>query len=389
MKNNFYKFICRLFLISIFFLFSSCIPYWDDGKVTGKTTIKNFEHLNDPLVIIADVMWEKTFLGLPCLDGVSYNRGNVFVVIDWETDTIFDWVYYPSNPGSVMKRAIELGTSPKKYYSSSYGGVVGCISPDSNKVTIYDTSDVHSYIEPSFFKGEKGIMFDYYENYPQTTCSFFDAEKEILLKDKIRFETESDITFPIEDDNGYLWISYEKKDRQFENLRYLAKIDCNNYTIDDVINFKSHGTDKVIAVKNGILFQSSVVNDYESIIRKYSSETGNLISEKSYSFPEDIDDGYLPSGFLYKDKLYIECFGKSNITNYYCVYVYQINTDTLEVERVSDRIDIWATENEWLRGSRIYFMYGNDSYTYFDLDTWEKAPYTYVMDYSTMTINPK
>ena len=122
------------------------IPYWDDGKVTGKTTIKNFEHLNDPPVIIADVTWEKTFLGLPCLDGVPYNRGKVFVV-------------------------------------------VGCISPDSNKVTIYDTSDVYSYIEPSFLKGEKGIMFDYYENYPQTTCSFFDAKKEILLKDKIRFDS--------------------------------------------------------------------------------------------------------------------------------------------------------------------------------------------------------
>ncbi len=369
-------------------LFSSCIPYWDDGKVTGKTTIKNFEHLNDPLVIIADVTWEKTFLGLPCLDGVSYNRGNVFVVIDWETDTIFDWVYYPSNPGSVMKRAIELGTSPKKYYSSSYGGVVGCISPDSNKVTIYDTSDVYGYIEPCFLKGENAIIWDKRENYPLTTCYFFDAKNGVLLKDKFRIEAETNIRHPIEDDNGYLWISYMKND--FADTRYLAKIDCNKYTIEDVISFKSHGTDKIIAVKNSVLFQSSILNNYSSLIRKYNSETGELITKKEYRVHEDIKDAYyLPSGFLYKDKLYIECFGVSSITNHYCIYVYQINTETLEVERISDRIDIWATENEWLRGNRIYFMYGNDSYTYFDLDTWEKAPYTYVMDYSTMTINLK
>jgi len=387
MKNNFYRFICKLFLIFILFEFISCIPYWDDGKVTGKTTIKNFEHLNDPLVIIADVTWEKTFLGLPCLDGVPYNRGNVFVVIDWETNTIFDWVYYPSNPGSVMKRAIELGTSPKKYYSSSYGGVVGCISPDSNKVTIYDTSDVYSYIDPCFLKGNTAIIWDYYGNYPNTTCYFFDAKQGKLLEDKFLIDADVNIDHPLENDNGDLWIRFE--DNTSHNT-HVGKIDVTNKNYKEFLEFKGYGTDTILGEKKGSLYMSGVISKKNNLFSlfKYNLQTGELLVRKDISI-SDIDRGFFSNAYFYKEQFYVICFAMSSITNYYCVYVYQINTDTLEVERISDRIDIWATENKWLRGSRIYFMYGNDSYTYFDLDTWEKAPYTYVMDYSTMTINPK
>jgi hypothetical protein len=368
-------------------LFISCIPYWDDGKVTGKTTIKNFEHLNDPLVIIADVMWEKTFLGLPCLDGVSYNRGNVFVVIDWETNTIFDWVYYPSNPGSVMKRAIELGTSPKKYYSSSYGGVVGCISPDSNKVTIYDTSDVFSYIEPCFLKGETAILWDYREKYPMTACYFFDAKQGKLLEDKFLIDADVNIDHPLENENGDLWICFE------DNTSYnthVGKIDVTNKNYNEFLEFKGYGTDTILAEKNGKLYMSASGSDrnYDSLFI-YDVVSGGLLLKKDIYVGDKANYGHFTCCFIYKSNMYAVHFGESIETGHFAVWVYEINLDTLEVERVSDRIDIWATENKWLRDSRIYFMYGNDSYTYFDLDTWQKAPYTYVMDYSTMTINPK
>ena len=384
MKKN----IQPLYLILVLFLFTSCLPSWDNGKVTGKTNIKNFEHLNDPFVILADVTWPKTFLGIPGLGWDYYNKGNVFIVIDWETNTIFDWVYYPSTPGSVLKRAVALGSSSKKYYSSSSEGVVGCISPDSNKVTIYDTSKVDGYLEPCFLKGKTAILWDDSENVPLTTCRFFDSEKGEILKDSFTLYAGPNITRPIESANGNLWISYTGRK---DYLTHVGKIKIKDKSYEELMSFKGCGSEDILAEENGFLYMCDSGNneEYDSLY-KIDSSTGDLILKKDIYVDDKVDNfGHFSGCFIYKSNMYVVHFGNSIETDNFAVWVYQINTDTLEVERISDRIDIWATENKWLRGSRIYFMYGNDSYTYFDLDTWEKAPYPYVMDYSTMTINLK
>ncbi|MCR5284108.1 MAG: hypothetical protein K6D95_00780 [Treponema sp.] len=384
MKKN----LPPLYFILVFFLFTSCLPSWDNRKVTGKTTIKNFEHLNDPLVILADVTWPKTFLGIPGLGWDSYNRGNVFIVIDWETNTIFDWIYYPSTPGSVLKRAVELGTSQKKYYSSSSEGVIGCISPDSNKVTIYDTSDVDGYLEPCFLKGKTAILWDDSENVPLTTCRFFDSEKGKILEDKFTLYAGPNITHPIENLEGDLWISFTGRK---DYLTHVGKIKINNKSYEELVSFKARGSCKILTEEKGFLYMSeSTSNEEYNSLYKFDSNTGDLILKKDIYVGDNVNLGaHFTCCFIYKSNMYAVHFGNSIETDNFAVWVYEINLDTLEVERISDRIDIWATENKWLRGSRIYFMYGNDSYTYFDLDTWEKAPYTYVMDYSTMTINCK
>lgn len=80
--------------IIVFFssIFISCKLNASD-ELLSKTTIKPFDHLKDPVVIAQQVMWTTTIFGL---DISSKLIGSVLIVIDFDTNSVYDWIYVPN-----------------------------------------------------------------------------------------------------------------------------------------------------------------------------------------------------------------------------------------------------------------------------------------------------
>lgn len=94
-----------IFISAFVLMLSSCfyaimIPEEDTSKLTQKTTFNSFESLNNPVIFYQRV--EIDFKEKRGKQKTTYKEGigSVFYVYDWETNTIFDYLYSPNYIGT-------------------------------------------------------------------------------------------------------------------------------------------------------------------------------------------------------------------------------------------------------------------------------------------------
>lgn len=366
---------------------------------TEKTTIKTFEQLDDPIVILATVGDDVSFMGIPGFFSRYKSYGDVFVVIDRETNSIFDWVFLPVREeySSTIWRAIEMGSNPTCYYSSSIDGRIGCLNPTKTEVTIYDTDVKKYYLEPCIIRGTKCILVDCFSNNKAVTFRFFDAETGRFSDKKSEVDCDINIDQPIEATDGTLWTVLEcKKDGASFECLYFIDIDKEEL-VGPYISFP-------LRIQNGVMsnvllcikdsrayFSISTPDNSENsiVVAKLDIESQNASIEKEITFsaPCDTSDFFMSSAYFYNGRLYgtVCCFGEEDIWNWICEVDVENGTSRI---LENSRMDIFATENTWFKGNRIYLMYGNDSYMYYDLEKQEKSG-LYKIDYETMSIVAK
>ncbi len=79
------------------FLFVSCksmySPIEDISHITQKKSMRPFSSLNDPIVITMPVYQKMGLMG-GTADVRSKRQGDIFVVYDWESGTVYDWACF-------------------------------------------------------------------------------------------------------------------------------------------------------------------------------------------------------------------------------------------------------------------------------------------------------
>ena len=95
-----------IFLIPFFlfvFLLTSCQLYFQTNKdeiqkICDKTQMKPFSNLDEPFVFTIPVKKDMHLFGNKSEDVSSFYEtvGNVFVVYDWNCDSVFDWAFFES-----------------------------------------------------------------------------------------------------------------------------------------------------------------------------------------------------------------------------------------------------------------------------------------------------
>lgn len=267
MKKLFFGF-CLIFSVSFF----SCyvyVPEKDYSKILEKQEYKSFNHLNKPFVLklntYLDFLAEKD-------NGRVYERrrGAYYVIYDWETESVFDFVYVPSDNSilnySLPQRKTNDGsyvyinwfydytTSENKYYfMNSSGNKIERLNRGIHGGEVINSSDDESNVLALVYKDEDKIKFTYID---VNTKDVF--KEKIIKKDGYLSDCWIDAT-------GTIWfVEIQTKE---ENKEY-AYFGYYNYKNDEL-------------KKNCFEFGGTWENNYSYSIT-YSDEQFLIIEKKEY-----------------------------------------------------------------------------------------------------------
>ena len=219
-----------VFSIILVLFFTSCenlyfSDNYDVARYTSKTTIKDFSEVNDPIVITMPVYGFKHFLGMKSFSEKKSRVGDAFVVIDWENEKVFDWVFQGDKYGSVNWRCVELGTDPKYYCTASSGSEHVYYLKKGKTSVISIDSGVGQYFESSGSAKPRGLLWG--NNMAPYKVSVFDMEKKKVVGDMFSFNTDDSVNYPVSDEDGNFWLAYQK-----EYQTYISKIDTISLTTE-------------------------------------------------------------------------------------------------------------------------------------------------------------
>lgn len=386
MKN----FILIILFIQILFNFTSCenLFFIDESveKIKEKTTIKTFEHLENPIVVTDNINVDAKFCGLEFLGTKTEMLGVVFTVIDSKTNEIFDWIFYP-NTTRVMTFPISIyenSEGEKSYYSIFYDKIV-CLNPKKTYLEEFENTVNAGYVfESDSYKGDyiPLISSGYDKNLQKQTyiVNTFDVLKKEVTNKQFSFPTDGigymkspfpageDIYFISHnyDDNNYLLKFDLKKNICYEPFAKFSteRIDSNGEKDTDVCSIDVVDENYIICVQNPL---GSTINEIEYNIyvydrKNYDSIKTIKVSNPSYgkAYPYKclkVDDRFfliLPEEFSSVSHIV-----EINIENGSTNYVTKINFDFY--------INLFTID------SKIYFpnYYGDNGfeYGYYDVRT--------------------
>ena len=385
-----------LFLFLITLQFISCDMFYfsaskaDLAKVKSKTTYQSFEHLNEPIVIAMKVYDQKNLFGKEDWGNYVESHGNIFVILDWETDTVYDWVYTGEGPTFTNWRGMQVGENPKRYYISTwYSGAMCYISENETKpTTLY-----HKY--PTFMrayniKTDYSILDGYRYNHEieneELTYQIFNAKTNEVSSKIHAIETDSIgyISNIGIDPEGNFWVAtmnhesskeyvaslWQIKSQTDELIGPIKQYQCQNAEASDdpnerILDYYAVDcvNDKYVFLKRGAL--GMYTHDTKIVLIDYKTEG---YPEKLITIPFD-ENVYLEKIIAVNNKIYLIFPGTSG-SEY--VEIRSLDLNSLEVYKESS-FNFDYTENVWVRGSRIYFMSSrnpnNCYYTWYDTET--------------------
>lgn len=355
----------------------------DYSYIYNKTTIKTFEHLKDPLVITMPVMETRYYKGKRNNKTYDFYNGDIFIVIDVETDKLYDWIYYGSETSWTDNHLIGLGKDSKKYYTrSAKTKKVTCLDPTKTEVKQIDVE--LNGMASSWFRSW-GVNSEYalLENFE------YDYEKDIHYEDVRILDSKTDtfsdiIKIPLDnmmtdrgfrtDNNENIWFSSERDDKCL-----LFKIDCKNkeykeydlqtkYAInEDEGKFVTYSVEyidnnKVYLVKdneiNNLEINLYEIQDDKAIKIAENTNTGFKSGEQYLFNIVNINNKLyaITKNCAYNERAYVE--------------IYEMDKDTLELTKLeqdeNDRFAITFTPYKvWVKGSRIYLANQDNSTEFF------------------------
>ena len=374
------------------FVFISCQSWYktsvDMSKITNKTTYQPFTDLNDPIVVNMPV-YETLYLWGNENNKFKQNRiGDMFVIYDWESDEVYDWVFYGNEGVFSLPNIIQVGSNPKYYINSlDSTGTIAKLEADKTSVTLYKTDKRGTFYNNS--TPGKYCIKDYWRKTEEDQNLFclniFDCEKGQYTDADIQIPTDAYwyINTPVSDEDGNFYFS-----SLYEGYAYLCKINCEAGTYQ---------------------FNKSIISCYKNNEEKY-----NYSLDVRYADNED--NLFLFKGQLGKEpftgnKLYLSNISGTELqefdinldgynwlvqvikinNNYYAIVansakekisidVYELDIESFTSKKLNtdDSILIHFTQEVLVSGTKIFFFnYWNShkiQYLYFDVETKEVSP---------------
>lgn len=381
---------CITLIIFLSIILTSCeMMYFSTNKtshIEAKQTIKTFDHLKEPIVITMPVYKRKNLFGNKNLSEQLKMLGHIFVVIDIETDSVYDWIYFPCEYYTNW-RCSEIGTNPTIYCSAgAYGGPIGCLNPTKTTLDIYEDVDFDMGIMNEIATGREIILPKFYyseeEEHVVLEMNIFDIgtqtfkkPENVLLTNGIGY-----MSAPYPDNEGKFWFLHTT----YEDINQLRYLDIEEVVISDVlaefpyhigekkyVNNVDYVDNKYIYVLHSQLGTEVAKEENVYIFDKYDLSAESMC----LSVPDELDmKGY----YLYKisninGKVYGIFPGEEGQKQ--TVRFAEINIDEKAIKSLDVVMDFDLTETIYPRGNRLYLMnsrnISNVFYTYYDFETGE------------------
>ena len=374
---------CSAFALLLLVSCDTSFMYKSDGsleKLKQKTTIQTFDHLKEPIVIALPVYDYLYLFGNKNGSFRMERLGDIIAVIDIESDTVYDWVFFPGNHGWSIWRLVEAGKNPTKYLMSSAGtGTVASINPRETALTltytgIYDNFWLYKTIGT---KIPQCYVSDYSTGSPWGYhTQLFDSRTNTLSQKDLCIYTSdiSSIEFMRSDADGNIWISYDNGGKT-----YIQQFDAESETVRPALGtFDTHDDHDiyhiVCASEKYIFVSAQLMGDIRETTLYVMDRASGQPTEIPY-FRADWDTRYVCDVLEVNDAfyaVYTTCFSDES-----GAYMCRIDADTLAVKNECF-IPFDLTDNVYVRGDRMYFMRSRNpsdiTYTYYDTVTKTQGP---------------
>lgn len=390
------------YLFILFFSLFSCTKFnsidYDFVRISNKTSIKDISEVKDPIVITMGINSNKSNH-----IKTSEIKGDIFVVIDWENEKVFDWVFSPDKEGSVTWRCVELGKNPVKYFASGYSGKLRYIQKGNNQVQSFDVNYSTGYLDNLSSNGNYGLLTDFtfdtekqQDKYRVYVVDMINQKRNPVPIDVLTF-SNGYICPPVSDSEGNFYFGYHKIENNTVNV-HIAKIECKkNILVDfseliypliseDEIDISTgepkYFYSKVLNVSNNVIaYTRSTLGSGDRSGLIYGYDITNNKKSKPIPFPENIDSKepylYAFASVPYKNQLIVTvCGGLETYPGKKMVYICEY-----DIEKGSSRlltsVDFDMTETIWLRDNRLYMMNSRNTldikYMYINLDDYSAS----------------
>ena len=372
-------------------------------KIYEKTSlISTFEHLNDPIVFAMPVYEKRYYKGKKKkFKGTTryFQRGDIFVVVDIDTNRIFDWVYFGEETMFTNSQVLELGENPKKYYTNSVtSSKIVCLSPESKTVSFVDykisgasmpllqsTSSKAGYatlLTECGLAGEEGTdgLFFY----------IFDSKEDVLNDRVFLAKTRSGSPFneyAISDEKGNFWLA-----KPYNKKNYLWKLDRENNEVSKYELNSGREAEKSLFTVNYVEGNKIYIskwyyegNDYNNshnaiLLYEVTGDSVTLVKENK-------DAPFFMMAVNANDQLYA-VKKNSDVKGEALIDVFQINKETLEMTRIPQNEDNRFRCNLmyghlYVRGTKLYLVNSWDKtmigYKWYDVETGEYNNTSYII----------
>lgn len=387
-------------LLSLFI--SSCvwIPITDYSKLREKTTYKNFDHLNEPILLKMNIQQDFVLKGSNTNEKSSRSIGTVLAVYDWESNQLFDYVF--------TKEEIYL-------HNSGNGNFMQAIKDDKNSTNFFPLSNRCKKINMMYsnknildeFEGTDKAVFDggwttSHEPVSRYGLLYywdsFDNNSDYLIKINV-FNTVtqtmwSGIEFSANNSNiannfaidseGNYWLSYTRENHKNHKLYTdVRKINVQSYSMDDVFFTFENTAEANYDIYDGW----SKINNYDlryidddylvfiqNSITIGQNETYSItvLDRKTKNVSQinpEINENYWISELVKIDgKLYVLAAysnGKYNL--------FELSLENKTAVSLNVELDIPQLSTLEIRDSRLYFICENEEILVSYYDVREKA----------------
>ena len=373
--------VCALLLLA------SCdtsFMYKSDGsleKLKQKTTIQTFDHLKEPIVIAMPVYDYLYLFGNKNGSFRMERLGDIIAVIDIESDTVYDWVFFPGNHGWSIWRLVEAGSNPTKYLMSSAGtGTVASLNPRETALTLTYTGIYDNFwlYKTCGTKIPQCYVSDYSTGSPWGYhTQLFDSRTNTLSQTDLCVWSSdiSSIGFMRADADGNIWISYLK-----DNKIYIQQFDAETETVRPALGTFDTREEKdmyhIVCASEKYIFVSAQIRRDIRESRLYVMDRTTGEKTEITALTADWDTRYVCDVLEVNGAFYAvqACLGVGESGE----NLYRIDADTLAVENEYYHLPFDMTDNVYVRGDRMYFMRSRNpsdiTYTYYDTVTKKQGP---------------
>ena len=357
----------------------------DTAHIEAKRTIKPFSHLKEPIVVTMPVYSNRHLFGNKNWDSMQDQKGDIFVVIDIETDTVWDWIFFPGKHGWTNWRCVEAGSNPTLYCSAGMGsGLVGCLDPTKTTLNVYNagTKDVvMSYSTPG---NHIIIPDDYYDQNAKTLVYRINSFNTRTGRKEGSVEVPTDsigyFDHPQADPEGNYWFAYPYND---ENC--IRRYDVSTNTLGDILaklpvwvqNIPSNFICHINHVDANYIMGSYMPGGDEAAFNQEIFYINRQAEPEAVriSIPDELDSLHYLYDTVKIDGKYYGLHPASMRDGYTPeVILSEIDLEKKEIRKVAT-VDIDMTETVYVRGSRLYLMKSRNIsdiyYTYYDFATGE------------------
>lgn len=363
------KFI-PLFLIS-FLLFSCDSMYSMLGEtksIKQKTTYKSFNPSDGYIVMSMPIEGKKYLFGNKNNSYKTEKLGDVFVIINYETNEIFDWVFYGDGNQSSWYKPVKVGKTLPKYYNPLNGkSQIACLDPQKNEVDFINVSRVGLFYNedtPGDYCVIDSLRMNNEYNKRELCFNVFDSTTGVVSENLITQITDSSIFSLVPDSNGDLYFSY-----LLDGFSYIAKINCKNESISNFGNIKIDCS-KVREDCKSFYCVVEYIDETYLFLKKSEYGTGPYFDDEYYLINlqeekiekklnlqlEGIGNDYLQGIVKIKDKYYGIVYSENNGIKSNEIYEIDIINNTSQ--RISPKNSLWVQfgTSLWVSGTKIYFL---------------------------------